>query len=69
MSDMPYLDWAGNVTNIALNGPLPNTTAERVEGTPYVIIDGEVHKSDFQGNPSALAQAIEQAKIKKGIQG
>lgn len=65
VNDMPYLDWAGYATNTALNGPIPNSDSPKVEGTPYVIIDGKVHRSDFQNDPGALSKAIEAAKKAK----
>lgn len=61
ISDLPYINWAADVTSNALSGPLPNTDNLKVEGTPYVLVDGQFYKVDYINDPKALSMVIDAA--------
>lgn len=68
ISDLPYTDWAGKATSEALSGPLPNSDSPKVQGTPYVIVDGKFYPNiDYINDPSALTKAIEAAQAAKQV--
>lgn len=67
ISDMPYLDWAANATSEALSGPLPNSDAPKVQGTPFVIVDGKFYQVDYIQQPEALRQIIDAALAAKKL--
>jgi protein-disulfide isomerase len=54
--------WVGEATTRALNGPLPDSTAKTVSGTPTVIVDGVEYPitSDDVSSASAFAAFVEQ---------
>lgn len=62
MSDTPYVDWLSKATSDALSGPLPNSSAQKVEGTPFVLVDGNLYKVDYINDPKMLSNVIEEAK-------
>jgi protein-disulfide isomerase len=54
--------WVGAATNRALNGPLPDSSAKSVAGTPTVIVDGveyPITNADV-GSAAAFAAFVEQ---------
>lgn len=65
ISDTPYIDWVANATSDALNGPLPNSDAPKVEGTPFVIVDGKFYRVDYIQDPQALTKVIDSALAAK----
>ena len=66
ITDMPYIDWAAKATSSALTGPLPNSDSPKVQGTPYVIVDGKFYpNADYINDPSTLTNVIEAAKQAK----
>ncbi|HEX3680660.1 MAG TPA: thioredoxin domain-containing protein [Galbitalea sp.] len=57
-----FKGWVASATTRALNGPLPDSSAESVAGTPTVIVDGvEYPITDADvGSASAFAAFVEQ---------
>jgi protein-disulfide isomerase len=52
-----FEDWVTEATNRALNGPLPDSDVERVEGTPTVIVDGKQYEGPLD-DPEAFADFV-----------
>ena len=41
IEDAKFATWVGDATDRALNGPIPNSDVEAVQGTPTVIVNGQ----------------------------
>jgi hypothetical protein len=57
-----FKSWVGAATTRAENGPLPDSTAKSVLGTPTIIVDGveyPITSSDV-GSAAAFAAFVEQ---------
>ena len=65
IKDTPYQEWLNSATNLALNGPIPNSDQPKVQGTPYVIVDGKVNQVDYINDTTQLTKMIEEAKLAK----
>jgi len=57
-----YKAWVAAATDRALNGPLPDSSAKTVAGTPTVIVDGQEYPitSTDVGSAAAFAAFVEQ---------
>jgi protein-disulfide isomerase len=47
ITDQEFSDWVGTATDRALNEPLPNSSLEKLTGTPTVIVQGEQYTGDL----------------------
>jgi protein-disulfide isomerase len=51
--DQEFSDWVGDATDRALNEPLPNSSLEKLTGTPTIIVQGEQYTGEL-GDASAF---------------
>jgi protein-disulfide isomerase len=59
ISDGTYAGWVDAQTRRALTGPLPNTSVEKVTGTPTVIVNGQQYMGSIS-DPTAFLAFITQ---------
>jgi protein-disulfide isomerase len=57
ITDGTFTDWVGEATDRALDGPLPNTDVEAVEGTPTVLVNGTLYEGAVD-DPQAFADFV-----------
>ena len=62
IKETPYVEWLAKATSEALSGPLPNSNAKKVEGTPFVLVDGNLYQVDYINDSEMLSKVIEEAK-------
>jgi protein-disulfide isomerase len=66
MKDVPYGKWSVDATNRVLKGgKVPNSTLEKIEGTPTIIIDGVQFTEDATSPNFKIALDNALANIKK----
>jgi protein-disulfide isomerase len=57
ITDGEFTDWVGEATDRALDGPLPHTEVESVEGTPTVLVNGTLYEGAVD-DPQAFADFV-----------
>ncbi|WP_261165950.1 thioredoxin domain-containing protein [Microbacterium sp. Marseille-Q6965] len=53
----PYLDWARQTTNEALDGALPGTDGVTLAGAPLILVDGEAYVGSLD-DPAEFTQFV-----------
>ena len=61
INDQQFKPWVAASTNRALNGPIPNSNVEKVEGTPTVIVNGLKYTGPIDDLASFQAFVIQAA--------
>ena len=61
IADQTYSDWVDASTQRALEGPIPNSDLEQVEGTPTVLVNGVQYAESFTDAAAFEAFVIAQA--------
>jgi protein-disulfide isomerase len=61
ITDQEFSDWVGAATDRALNEPLPNSSLEKLTGTPTVIVQGEQYTGDLADAAAFEAFVMDQA--------
>jgi protein-disulfide isomerase len=50
-----YIAWIDQVTQTAINGPLPDADIEQITGTPTVLVDGHVYEGSITDRSGVAA--------------
>jgi protein-disulfide isomerase len=61
ITEQEFSNWVGAATDRALNEPLPNSSLEKLTGTPTVIVQGEQYSGDLGDAAAFEAFVMEQA--------
>lgn len=60
VTDLQFKSWVAVSTNRALNGPIPNSNVDKVEGTPTIIVNGLKYTGAIN-DPAAFQAFVVQA--------
>ncbi|GAB3119328.1 DsbA family protein [Glaciibacter psychrotolerans] len=66
ISNGTFTDWVASATTRALNGPLPNTSVPKVEGTPTVLVNGVKYTGALDDAAAFQAFVTQQASAATG---
>ena len=61
INDQKFKPWVNASTNRALNGPIPNSNVDKVEGTPTVIVNGLKYTGPIDNLESFQAFVVQAA--------
>lgn len=61
ITNQTFKAWVSNSTARALNGPIPNSNVDKVQGTPTIIVNGSKYEGSVSDLPSFQAFVIQAA--------